>query len=255
MAPRVTEPADPLAALTAQVASAPGQPLVTYYDGATGERVELSAVTTDNWVTKIANLLADELMLDPGARIAVELPTHWQTAVLVLGAWAAGLTVSAPGSDVDVRAVGPNGPRAYADQPRADTVVACSLQPLSGRFATPLPAGWLDFATAVPPQPDLLVEARAMADPCVHLGELVSSPGELLSRGREAASRAGLQQHGRLLTDLSPAAADGLVGGLTAALAVGASLVLLSNGDTATRDSVAAQEQVTATSWSAPASP
>ena len=43
-----------------------GDPLVTFYDEATGERVELSATTYANWVAKTASLLQDELDLDPG---------------------------------------------------------------------------------------------------------------------------------------------------------------------------------------------
>lgn len=46
----------------------PAAPLVTFYDDATGERVELSARTFDNWVAKTANLLQDELNAGPGDR-------------------------------------------------------------------------------------------------------------------------------------------------------------------------------------------
>ena len=33
------------------------QPLVTFYDDATGERTELSGITVGNWVAKTGNLL------------------------------------------------------------------------------------------------------------------------------------------------------------------------------------------------------
>ncbi|NDU76176.1 TIGR03089 family protein, partial [Actinomadura sp. DSM 109109] len=39
----------------------PSRPLVTFYDDAAGERVELSARTFDNWVAKTANFLVDGL--------------------------------------------------------------------------------------------------------------------------------------------------------------------------------------------------
>jgi hypothetical protein len=45
----------------------PVRPLVTHYDDATGERVELSATTLENWVSKTANLLQDELGRTAGA--------------------------------------------------------------------------------------------------------------------------------------------------------------------------------------------
>ena len=39
----------------------PAGPRITYYDDATGERIEVSAVTLANWAAKTANLLRDEL--------------------------------------------------------------------------------------------------------------------------------------------------------------------------------------------------
>ena len=51
----------------------PSSPFVTYYDDATGERTELSVVTYANWISKTANLFADELMLDPGMTLRVDL--------------------------------------------------------------------------------------------------------------------------------------------------------------------------------------
>ncbi len=240
---------DPLGALGALVRQAAGRPLLTYYDTDSGERIELSVATTDNWVTKIANLLADELQLDHGDRIAIELPTHWQTAVVALGAWAAGLTIVTPTDGVDIRVVGPDAVSASGRQPSTELVLACSLRPLAGRFMTPLPAGWLDFAVEVPPQPDSLVEPRPMADPAVVLPEPLS-PADVLRRGHESAAAAGLVAGGRLLTDHSPAHHDGLTGGLVACLAVGASLVLVTETTDEARAAVAEQERVTCARWS-----
>ena len=48
----------------------PGQPLVTFYDDATGERTELSATTYANWVSKTAGVLVDDLGLDVGDTVA-----------------------------------------------------------------------------------------------------------------------------------------------------------------------------------------
>ena len=52
-------------------------PLVTFYDDATGERVELSGATLGNWVAKTANLLQEEFDVGPGSTVAVALPVHW----------------------------------------------------------------------------------------------------------------------------------------------------------------------------------
>jgi len=76
------------------MATDPSRPLVTFYDDATGERVELSATSFDNWVAKTANLLQDELGAEPGEQIALLLPTHWQSAVWVWAAAACGLVIT-----------------------------------------------------------------------------------------------------------------------------------------------------------------
>ena len=72
----------------------PSQPLITAYDDATGERVELSGTTYANWVAKTANLFLEELDLEQGDRIRIDLPAHWLGAVFLGAAWTAGLSVS-----------------------------------------------------------------------------------------------------------------------------------------------------------------
>src|ERR1035437_6176900 len=65
-------------------------------DTATGERVEVSAITLANWAAKTANLLRDEMGVQPGDRVAVLLPAHWQTAAVLLGVWWCGAVVTDP---------------------------------------------------------------------------------------------------------------------------------------------------------------
>jgi len=245
---------DPVSALAQLLRTTPSQPLVTFHDGSTGERVELSVVTVDNWVSKVANLIAGDLGLDPGATFAVELPAHWQTAVTVLGGWAAGLSLTSPETDVDLRIVGPDALDSAVDGPRAGEVVASALRPLGGRFQRPLPAGWLDFALEVPPQPDVLLEPRQVADPATTLPQ-PRSPLSLMRDAAVAADALGLRAGGRLLTDLNPATEDGLVRGLCACLAVGASLVLVAGADPAVVDRIAEQERATCRAWTIPEGP
>src|SRR5690606_10395687 len=71
----------------------PMGPRITYFDDATGERIELSTVTLANWAAKTANLLRDELGAGAGTRVAVLLPAHWQTAAVLLGVWWIGAEV------------------------------------------------------------------------------------------------------------------------------------------------------------------
>ena len=75
--------------LRSALAADPARPLVTFYDDATGERVELSVATFANWVAKTANLLQDELAAGarrPGrAAAARALADRGLAAGLLLG--------------------------------------------------------------------------------------------------------------------------------------------------------------------------
>ena len=144
-------------------------PLLTWYGLEPGERTELSAVSFANWVHKTSNLLLDELMVEPGDVVSLPLarahPGHWVTFVWQLACWQTGLVVSLPeegdGADGENGAEGENGAAVVvvgpedADRPRgAGERVACSLHPLGLGFATPLPAGVLDYGLEVRAQPD-----------------------------------------------------------------------------------------------------
>ena len=91
------------ALLADQVRRDGARPLVTFYDDATGERVELSATTLANWVAKTANLLQDEFDVGPGSTVAVALPVHWQTAAVLLGVWSCGAAVLDTAAEDDGR--------------------------------------------------------------------------------------------------------------------------------------------------------
>jgi uncharacterized protein (TIGR03089 family) len=221
----------------------PARPAVTYYDDATGERVELSTATLDNWVAKTANLLVDTLGLVPGDKVAVDLPAHWSTAAILLAAWSAGAEVllaatadGAPGaatSGVKVAFVAADRvEEALAED--ADEVVALSLRPLGGRLAHPI-AGMLDYAAEVPGHGDRF---RAPAPPAEQ---------EALLRFAAHVARAwGLGPSDRVLSAAGMGTADGLVAGLLGPLAVGASVVLCRHLDTALLPRRVEVERVTA---------
>src|SRR5690606_18891187 len=67
---------------------------ITCYDETTGGRTDLSAVTLDNWASKIANMLHDEFDQEPGDSAWVDLPPIWQAACLVVGAERAGVELN-----------------------------------------------------------------------------------------------------------------------------------------------------------------
>src|SRR5687768_3492182 len=95
-------------------------PLLTCYDDATGERVELSASALAGWSARTARLLHEGCGLSAGGHAAVLLPPHWQTAAVLMGAWSAGLRVSfRPFATGGLPVLGPR-----ADEPVDVTFVA-----------------------------------------------------------------------------------------------------------------------------------
>jgi hypothetical protein len=226
------------AALAARLRADGASPLVTFYDDATGERVELSGITLDNWVAKTANLLVDTLGLAPGDRVGVDLPAHWLAVVILLAAWSAGCEVLvAVGSehgepsadaaepaddDPDDHPPGAAGglQALFVAESRvdaalglgADEVVALSLRPFGARMAHPV-AGVLDFAAEVPAHGDRFA---APAPP----------PDQTALMAAAAAAAARLRPGDRVLSTAGPASPDGLLATVLAPLVAGASVVL-----------------------------
>ncbi|WP_028046862.1 TIGR03089 family protein [Cellulomonas sp. URHE0023] len=155
----------------------PGRPRITWY-AADGDRVELSGAVLDNWVAKTTNLLVEELDVEPGTRVLLDLPTHWRTIVWQLAVWrAGGCVVLAGGPPADV--VVTDSPSSYATSSTTH-LVAVSLPALARRFVGDLPPGALDAAASVMTYGDVIGWAPTPAhtdlavDPGPNHGELVS---------------------------------------------------------------------------------
>ncbi|NKS23967.1 TIGR03089 family protein [Rhodococcus hoagii] len=205
------------------LAADPAGPRVTYYDDATGERIELSAVTLANWAAKTANFLSDEFALVPGARVSVLLPAHWQTAAVLLGAWWAGLEVTLEADpDADAALVTVDRLDDVADVPE---VAVLSLDAF-GRPVPDLPVGVTDYATAVRVHGDQFRPSGA--GPSALDGRSVD---DVLSAARSAAAADGVTGSDRVLSTRSWSTPDELIAGLVSVLAVGASLVQVANLD------------------------
>lgn len=218
-------------------------PRITYYDDATGERIELSTVTLANWAAKTANLLRDELGAGPGSRVAVLLPAHWQTAAVLLGVWWIGAEVALDSGQADI-AFCTADRWAEADAAVADRmgeVAVLSLDPF-GRPADGLPIGVTDYATAVRVHGDQAVPER---NPGPALDGL--SVEETLTAARISAQRQHLGTGDRVMSDRPWSTRDDLIDTLLAVLAAGASLVQLTNPDPAALDRRRATEKVTRT--------
>jgi uncharacterized protein (TIGR03089 family) len=204
-------------------------PRITYYDDATGERIELSAVTLANWAAKTGNLLRDELAAGPASRVAILLPAHWQTAAVLFGLWWVGAeavldNLEALEADIALctaerldeadAIVGPGG-----------EVAVLSLDPF-GRPVPDLPIGVTDYATAVRVHGDQIVAERQPGPALA--GRSVE---EILADCEISATTRGLTSNDRVLSSASWTGPGELVDGLLAVMAVGASLVQVANPD------------------------
>ncbi|GGG12741.1 TIGR03089 family protein [Rhodococcoides trifolii] len=217
--------------------SDPAGPRITYYDDATSERIELSAVTLANWAAKTANFLRDDFGFAPGGVVAVALPAHWQTAAVLLGAWWAGadvvLDATAPSDVALVTAEG-------VESAQADEVVAFSLDAF-GKAVPDLPIGVTDYATSVRVHGDQFVPSGA--GHAVLDGRAVD---DVLAAARARAAQRGFTATDRVLSSAAWSTADDLVDGLLSVLVVGASLVQVSNPNSTSAERRIATEKVTA---------
>jgi uncharacterized protein (TIGR03089 family) len=238
-------------------ASAAGEferPLLTYYDDATGERMELSAAALGGWAARTAGLLHDGCGLGAGSRAAVLLPPHWQTAAVLLGAWSAGLAVSfrlkataglpvlEPGSDepLDVTFVAHDRLDDWLEdvpEARHRFVLGLGPAPLTG-----VPLGYRDYLAEVGRFTDNLPPYALVrhTDPASVDGTSYRQWGSI---AQEIAASLGLRAGDRLLVDA--AEHEHPVKWLLAPLAAGASVVLCANLNQETVASRAEAEQIT----------
>ena len=203
----------------------PVGPRITYYDDASGERIELSTVTLLNWAAKTANLLRDEFGAGPGSRIAVLLPAHWQTAAVLLGIWYIGAeAVIGPGkADIALCTADRFGDAETAVGP--GEIAVLSLDPF-GKPVADLPIGVTDYATSVRVHGDQVVP-EGQPGPALD----GRSPDEVLAAAADSAVAQGVTATDRVLSTARWDSADELIANFVAVLAAGASLVLVANPD------------------------
>ena len=230
------------------------RPSLTWYDNDTGERAELSGATLLNWVNKTANFMIDELSVQPGVSISLQLPRHWLTAAW----WLAALTVGAqpqigqprrdgldlPAGNVDIAVFGPDAvahlarPIGNPPQVRVEHQVAVALTPMAIGIGGALPAGIIDFEVEVRSQPDAFMGTDE-GDPAL---------------GLAAADRArawSLTSSDRLMAAGPWLGEDDLVRDLLAPLAGDASCVWVRNPDPVKDVQLAVAEHVTVTTMGA----
>ncbi|GAA3634069.1 TIGR03089 family protein [Lentzea roselyniae] len=194
----------------------PGRPLITHYDDAAGSRIELSRATVKNWAAKTANWLRDEHDVEPGDPVAVLLPAHWQTVGVLLGAWWCGAHVVGAGESAKVAVVPPGG---TAD---ADVVAVASLHPMGAGSGAPV-----DYNDDVRVHGDDFMPWEPVPGSTPALGE--STVDEVVTRARELGAEMGSEP--RVMSTVEWDTPSRLLEGFLAVLAVGGSLVQVTNPD------------------------
>ncbi len=237
---------------TQAVAKDPARPLITYYDRRTGERTELSGTTLSNWVSKTANFMRDDLMLESGGTVAIALPPHWQTTAIILAAWELGCGVVEPSLSEPVDALFCGQPRLMelADAAAREIVVS-SLHPM-GLGVQARPDHVIDYTTEVRNHGDHFT-AYAPVDPmslAVTAGTLSLTHQSAAQAAQRLAEQIGIRADDRILMIAQSVVDAGPLTWLAAPLAAGASIVLVSADLDPELDawltSMAAQENVTA---------
>ena len=202
----------------------------------------------------------DGLGAEPGTRAVLVLPPHWQTAVWLMACWSAGV-VAEPVDPEAVKGragepVGGSGPYILAaaqevlddvvGDTEAEEIVGLSLHALGGPL-TDCPPGVTDYADEdrghgdrFTAEPEVTPGAPALSVTKTTLGQ-----GELVAAAREAAEKWELDARDRLLVDVPFTTLEGVLAGLLAPLASGASVIIQRNFDKAILDQRLTVEHVT----------
>ncbi|MCE7006037.1 TIGR03089 family protein [Kibdelosporangium philippinense] len=189
------------------------RPLITHYDDAAGTRVELSIATLANWAAKTANWLTEEFDVEPGTPITVDLPAHWQTAGVLLGAWWCGAHVVSSGGAVALTTV---------DAPKPDgSWAVVSLDPMGMGLRGSPPDGAVDYISESRMFGDDFFPLQDVPDSTPALGPLTVA--EVVSAARAMAIT------GRILSTMEWTFPDGVLTSLLSVLAGKGSLVQVSN--------------------------
>jgi uncharacterized protein (TIGR03089 family) len=190
----------------------PAFPLVTYVNATDGSRTELSGISVANAAAKIANALVMEFDAEPGTRIAVALPWHWQRATWLGGIWASG-SIAVVDEDqftsCDLVVTDELSCEQVLELGCSD-VLAVSLHPFGLPITGELPAGSRDVTIDVRNQPDALLVGGQFADaPALTLDGSTLSQNQVLNEAEDLAALWNIAQGARVLvaaTDLNPRA-------------------------------------------------
>lgn len=144
-------------------------PYLTSIDDA-GMRTELSGTSMLNAIAKTAGALVTEAELEPGSRIAMHLPWHWQRVVWSLAAWTVGAIVVEHGDPANCELLVADMNAALPFTEACEPWVV-SLHPL-GLVEKGLPNTVVDATSVCRMQPDALLVEPANGDgPALELSD------------------------------------------------------------------------------------
>lgn len=201
----------PIRALHARVRELP---VLTHIDVSRGTRIELSAATLLNNISKTAHLLSDEAQVEPGDAVLIDIPAHWQSATWICAAWSIGAkpifagTAKAAITTIDRTVI-------------ADEVFVTGLHPFGLPLAAPVPHGAIDWSVAMRTFPDSYSPS--------HLQEVSLDHDQRIARDARVA----------LITN----EASKLATVLADVLSHDATLILITGAKDANVDSILTQEQ------------
>ncbi|WP_017585159.1 TIGR03089 family protein [Nocardiopsis ganjiahuensis] len=216
----------------ALVSADPTRPFVTSYDEL-GDRIELSRATLDNWVSKTSNMLVDGFGTQPGDRIALALPPHWQSLAWLLSTWSVGAAAV-----LSAEGVAPGTEVAVADPERLEAALDSGAEEVVGTSLDPL---GLPLREVPPMVTDYTVEVRGhgdhfpaypvdAAEPALESAGRTLTGTEVVKAGQALAEEWGLGEQDRLAVVVAPDAPLTALGEdlsvLTAAISAGVPLVL-----------------------------
>ncbi|MFI5891502.1 TIGR03089 family protein [Actinoplanes sp. NPDC051513] len=218
--------------------------LITYYDDDSGERVGLTSAEVGSWSAATASLLTSECGLAAGGQVGVLLPPHWQTAVVLLGAWSAGMEVSFRGWGA--AGLSPAGAPLDATFVASRRAGSWLDDVPGGRHQFSLfgntPSGYRDYVASVRAHLGSAAPSWSVAVDDVAAAGGVTF-GEYGAVALEMASSRGISRGDRVLIDT--AVSEEPLIWLMAPLSAGASIVLCANPDRARVEERIASERVT----------
>jgi uncharacterized protein (TIGR03089 family) len=188
----------------------PAFPLVTYVDAHDGSRTELSGISVANAAAKIANALVMEFDAEPGTRIALALPWHWQRATWLGGIWASGCTAVVDEDQFTSSDLVVTDERSCSRilQLGCSDVLAVSLHPFGLPITGELPDGSRDVTIDVRNQPDALLVGGQFTDAAaLTIDGKTLSQGQVLDAAEDLATLWSIAHGSRVLVaaaDLNP---------------------------------------------------